>query len=83
VTQTETPGRSVGARTAGLNVRSQSQPTTALLRRNHERRNAEAARIIIAAPDTFGGPEAGLVRWAWLVLRRLQPQRNLPFWGEA
>ena len=47
------------------------------LRHNYDRRNIEAARIIAAQPERWGGPTAGLVMWAWLVLRRPQPKRNL------
>ena len=53
-----------------------------LLRKNYDANNLAAAQIIIRDTQKWGGPGAGLVQWAWLVLGRLQPQQNL-FRGAA
>jgi hypothetical protein len=76
VIEHEKPARE-GNRGTGSNIRSHKQDTAVLLRRNYTVHNLEAAKIIIADSSKWGGPEAGLVRWAWIVLGRLQPQRNL------
>jgi hypothetical protein len=50
--------------------------TTVLLRRNGESGlSAEAARIIIATPDRYGGAQSALVCWAWRILGRPQPPK--------
>lgn len=36
----------------------------------YDAQNRLAARLILADPERFGGPEAGLVRWARLVVER-------------
>lgn len=46
------------------------------LPRNYDRENADAAGVILAAPDRYGGPEALPCVWARLVLGRLSPTRE-------
>lgn len=40
--------------------------------------NVQAAEIIAAHPERYGGPESGLVRWARLVIERAQPTISGP-----
>jgi hypothetical protein len=40
----------------------------------HSERNREAAAIILAAPERYGGPDALLVRWAEAVSRAPAPE---------
>lgn len=43
---------------------------------DHERRNAEAARIIASNPDRYGGPDSLMARWAALVLDKSEAGRQ-------
>ena len=40
-------------------------------RERHDRNNLEAALIIVSEADRYGGEDAGVVRWARLVIARL------------
>ena len=74
--QMEMPGFRVGARRAGPKTESHPQSSAILLRRNWDRRNREAAAIIVADPERYH-PESGLSQWAFRVLGRPNVLPNL------
>jgi hypothetical protein len=43
---------------------------TAILRAEIESRNTEAATVVLASPERYGGELAALVQWARIVLDR-------------
>ena len=75
------PGARVAPRAAGPTSASQAHRSAVLLRRNYDQPNLEAAKIIAANAERFGGDGAGLVEWSRAILVRLQPQRTM--WGGA
>lgn len=42
----------------------------------YDSQNAEAAAVVLADPEAFGGEDAGLVRWAALVAGRAAPKQE-------
>ncbi|MBS1873870.1 MAG: hypothetical protein JSU00_11690 [Acidobacteria bacterium] len=74
--RTEASGARAEAGAVGPALTSLRRHSIAVLRLDHERSNAEAARLIVADAERFGGREGGLVRWAWLVFKSEQHQEK-------
>jgi hypothetical protein len=46
------------------------RPTRKAKAADHDNRNVDSAREILANPDKFGGEGSGLVNWAHAVMKR-------------